>query len=105
MNESRTQLLATRDADDEYALPEQVAAAFGPDVLTLQGSLPDENLSANDTGGTASTGLQTRPQTQFLAETEAEFYRRKNVPLWCGIRAVIASWPCSKFSRPALNVI
>ena len=39
-----------------YALPEQVAAGFGPDVLTLQ---------------------ETRPTTKFFAETEAEFYRKK----------------------------
>jgi hypothetical protein len=49
---------------DYYALPEQVAAGFGPDVLTFQGEA-------------TATLLQTRPQTRFTAETEAEFYRRK----------------------------
>src|SRR5713226_948472 len=59
---------------DYYALPEQQAAGFGPDVLTLQGLPPDEPGE-----GAASTGtaLQARPQTRFTAETDAEFYRRK----------------------------
>ena len=61
-----------------YALPEQVAAGFGPDVLTLQGPPPDGEKSRDSTGGD-STGvaLQTRPRTRFTAETDAEFYRRK----------------------------
>ncbi len=62
---------------DYYALPEQVAAGFGPDVLTLQDQRPDD---ADEPGGGAvatATRLQTRPQTRFTAETEAEFYRRK----------------------------
>jgi hypothetical protein len=59
---------------DYYALAEQHAAGFGPDVLTLQDQHPrgDENGS----GGVA-TVLQTRPQTRFTAETATEFYRRK----------------------------
>jgi hypothetical protein len=57
-----------------YALPEQVAAGFGPDVLALQTGpdSPDDSPA----GGTA-TKLQSRPQTRFTAETEVEFYRRK----------------------------
>jgi hypothetical protein len=63
---------------DYYALPEQVAAGLGPDVLTLQGQAPDEDRPADGSGGTATaTQLQTRPQTRFTAQTEAEFYRRK----------------------------
>jgi hypothetical protein len=62
---------------DYYALPEQVAAGFGPDVLTLQ----DQRTNAGDEsdGGSvaAATGLQTRPTARFTAETDAEFYRRK----------------------------
>ena len=63
---------------DYYALPEQVAAGFGPDVLTLQGGSEDEldSPSESSTGGTA-TALRTRPRTRFAAETNAEFYRRK----------------------------
>lgn len=58
-----------------YALPEQVAAGFGPDVLTLQEE--PEGGSAADPGGKVTAGLQTRPQTKYTAETDAEFYRRK----------------------------
>jgi hypothetical protein len=56
---------------DYYALPEQQAAGFGPDVLTLQ----DQHRAQDDSG--AATALQARPQTRFTAETETEFYRRK----------------------------
>lgn len=59
--------------DDYYALPEQQAAGFGPDVLALQSPTVNENEAA---GGTA-TLMRTRPQSQFSAETDAEFYRRK----------------------------
>jgi hypothetical protein len=54
---------------DYYALPEQQAAGFGPDVLTLQDQAPDKTDTA--------TALQVRPQTRFTAQTDAEFYRRK----------------------------
>lgn len=56
--------------EDYYALPEQIAAGFGPDVLTLQAP-PSSN--APD-GGTMT---QPRPRTRFVVETAAEFYRRK----------------------------
>jgi Protein of unknown function (DUF4058) len=60
---------------DYYALPEQVAAGFGPDVLALQTGTGDsaEPFAA----GVAGTKLQSRPQTRYTAETEVEFYRRK----------------------------
>jgi hypothetical protein len=62
---------------DYYALPEQQAAGFGPDVLTLQDQGPGESEEPDgQTPGTA-TALQARPRTRFMAETEAEFYRRK----------------------------
>ena len=63
---------------DYYALPEQVAAGFGPDVLTLQGEgegEPDSPGNSNP-GGTA-TALRTRPKSRFAAETDTQFYRRK----------------------------
>ena len=58
--------------EDYYALPEQIAARFGPDVLTLQGGQPDQ-------GGVATTPrvLQPRPADRVTTQTEAEFYRRK----------------------------
>jgi hypothetical protein len=55
---------------DYYALPEQVAAGFGPDVLTLQ-TQPPENPAVG------SLATQPRPETRFTAETSTEFYRRK----------------------------
>ncbi len=62
--------------DDYYALPEQQAAGFGPDVLALQSPYADEGEAAASSASTA-TIVQTRPQSQFTAETDAEFYRRK----------------------------
>jgi hypothetical protein len=59
---------------DFYALPEQQAAGFGPDVLTLQASARED--SGQGPGGTATAVLE-HPRTRFMAETEAEFYRRK----------------------------
>jgi hypothetical protein len=60
--------------DAYYALPEQQAAGFGPDVLTLQ-SEPGSAGEASPTG--TATALQARPRAQFTAETDSEFYRRK----------------------------
>jgi hypothetical protein len=51
-----------------YAMAEQQAAGFGPDVLTLQSREP-------------SSGVATRtllePQARYTSQTDAEFYRRK----------------------------
>jgi hypothetical protein len=62
---------------DHYALAEQVAAGFGPDVLTLQDQHPPEGEAPTGRAGGVAAALQTRPQTRFLAQTDAEFYRRK----------------------------
>lgn len=62
-------------ANDYYALPEQVAAGFGPDVLTLQSRSGPHEL--NQGGGVAAGALHARPQTRDMAESEGEFYRRK----------------------------
>jgi hypothetical protein len=60
--------------DDYYALPEQQAAGFGPDVLALQSpSAKEGEAASSDT----ATLIRTRPKSQFHAETDAEFYRRK----------------------------
>jgi uncharacterized protein DUF4058 len=56
--------------EDYYALPEQIAAGLGPDVLTLQ----SQPLGKAVSGGTATS---PRPTTRFVAETAPEFYRRK----------------------------
>lgn len=58
---------------DYYALPEQVAAGFGPDVLTLQ----EQRAESGGAEGGVATAPQARPRTRFTAETEGEFYRRK----------------------------
>jgi Protein of unknown function (DUF4058) len=60
--------------DEYYAMAEQQAAGFGPDVLTLQTRLPDTDPLL---GGTAATGTLVRPHSRFTSETEGEFYRRK----------------------------
>jgi Protein of unknown function (DUF4058) len=58
-----------------YALPEQQAAGFGPDVLTLQAPPTNTDDKPESEGGTMT---QTRPKTRFIAEvSDSEFYRRK----------------------------
>ncbi len=57
-----------------YALAEQQAAGFGPDVLTLQTDEPNPDRPA---AGHSSTATLARPKARFTSETDAEFYRRK----------------------------
>ena len=64
-----------------YALPEQVAAGFSPDVLTLQRNEPPDS-SANDDGeagglATATTRLHTRPRVSFMSQAEFNTFERK----------------------------
>lgn len=65
---------------DMYAMPEQSAARFSPDVLTLQSTRPHDP-EANGTGEsplpTTATALQTRPTTRFTADAEPGYYHRK----------------------------
>lgn len=64
-----------------YALPEQHAAGFGPDVLTLQGARGDQatvegaDRGSSDTAGSAIA--LALPKLEMTAETDMEFYRRK----------------------------
>jgi hypothetical protein len=68
--------------EDYYALPEQHAAGFGPDVLTLQGSQDDDDGSAESVSSGERTGvLVAAPPLKPTAETDMEFYRRKQTPL------------------------
>jgi hypothetical protein len=64
---------------DYYALAEQKAVGFGPDVLTLQGVPPDEE--GDSLPGAAAPGgtglLQVKPGAQIIEETDMSFYRRK----------------------------
>jgi uncharacterized protein DUF4058 len=62
---------------DYYALAEQVAAGFGPDVLTLQGRPSGNSDSSPASHGGPGVSLRSKPQTRFHFETVNEFYRRK----------------------------
>jgi hypothetical protein len=64
---------------DYYAMAEQFAAGFGPDVLTLQGSIEDdESPNGNGAASNGKTGLLLAPpRVNLTAETDMEFYRRK----------------------------
>jgi len=62
-----------------YALAEQHAAGFGPDVLTLQSGGPESAPgrrppSASDHGGTL---LLSPPKVHATTEADFEFYRRR----------------------------
>jgi hypothetical protein len=64
-----------------YALSEQIAAGFGPDVLTLQGLGNGDGAGDGEPQGSPTAGgIGVRlapPQLQPTAETDMEFYRRK----------------------------
>src|SRR5262245_56656680 len=62
---------------DHYALAEQLAAGFGPDVLTLHDQRPATDEDAAASGISTATLLQARPRTRFVFEADIEFYRRK----------------------------
>src|SRR5690348_15505985 len=61
-----------------YALAEQYAGGFGPDVLTLQEGR-EENAAASAGGTSVCDGglLLAPPKLQATAETDMAFYRRK----------------------------
>ncbi len=61
---------------DYYALAEQHAAGFGPDVLTLQEEGDDE-ADADGSRSPGGTTMLTAPKLQPTAETDMAFYRRK----------------------------
>jgi hypothetical protein len=66
--------------DDYYALSEQHAAGFGPDVLTLQGGNSNGAGTAEPRTQPRSGGiglLLAPPRAPLAGETEGEFYRRK----------------------------
>jgi hypothetical protein len=65
---------------NHYALAEQIAGGFGPDVLTLEGPAnPPQDSSmtwaAGARGGIALADVQ--PKVSFRAETEADIYAAK----------------------------
>ena len=63
---------------DYYALPEQMAGAFGPDVLTLERQSGEGNSPGHaiDSGGPVAL-LVAPPEVRLTAESEIEHYRRK----------------------------
>src|SRR5439155_15811635 len=68
--------------EDYYALPEQHAAGFGPDVLTLQGARDEGDDEAAPVSSGGGLGLLVaRPKLAPTDETDMEFYRRKQKPL------------------------
>jgi Protein of unknown function (DUF4058) len=66
-----------------YALAEQIAGGFGPDVLTLQSGLPAPSAprgNGTTSAETSSGGIAlavSPPRVQFTAEGEPELYARK----------------------------
>src|SRR5271170_6915394 len=68
---------------DYYAMAEQYAAGFGPHLLTLnvpEGGSGDAPIDENGRGSSRSSRqgvLVARPKASLIAETEMEFYRRK----------------------------
>ncbi len=68
---------------DHYAMAEQHASHFGPDLLTLQ-RRTDEDQDRDDPepvgNGSAQSGgsvLQAAPRARLTGETDLQFYRRK----------------------------
>ncbi len=67
---------------DYYALAEQYAGVLGPDVLTLQGTVPNSDGDAPEWSpvgrdpGEGNLAL-AEPRLAVSGETEMEFYRRK----------------------------
>jgi Protein of unknown function (DUF4058) len=56
--------------DEYYSLPEQQAAGFGPDVLTLK-------FDDDDSPTHGDLATKVRPKTRLFQETATEFYLRK----------------------------
>jgi hypothetical protein len=65
--------------DDYYALAEQFAAGFGPDVLTLQGAGEEggERPSGRSPSTTPAGLVLAPPRARLRGETDMQFYRRK----------------------------
>src|SRR5437763_5036224 len=66
---------------DYYALAEQHAGGFGPDVLTLQGSGDDGGAPPPPAPAGHTAVLSPAPALAPTAETDLEFYRRKHTPV------------------------
>ncbi len=62
---------------DYYALAEQHAAGFGPDVLTLQVSPEERTAAPRKPKGNGTGLLVIPPKAKVTAESDLEFYRRR----------------------------
>jgi hypothetical protein len=62
---------------DYYALPEQQAAGFGPDILTLHAPETTPDPGEKPPGNGSTSLLLKPPPARFTAETSGELYRRK----------------------------
>lgn len=59
---------------DHYALAEQIAGGYGPDVLTLEG--PTARPESDDPGGAIALAT-AQPKVSYRAKTEADIYAAK----------------------------
>jgi hypothetical protein len=92
---------------DHYALAEQIAGGYGPDVLTLEG--PTERFEPGEPhGGIAMATAQ--PKVSFRAKTEADIYAAKanrvavrHVTDHRVVAVVEIVSPGNKSTRPALR--
>src|SRR5688572_7190663 len=66
---------------DYYALPEQHAAGFGPDVLALERSGDGNSSDETGSAGPGTALVAAKPKLAPTAETDTEFYRRKQKPI------------------------
>lgn len=96
---------------DYYALAEQHAAGFGPDVLTLQGRAgQDESGNGHAPAAAGGGGVMTAPKVALAAESDRSFSQRKRSTVTVrhvsGDRVVamveVVS-PGNKSSRPAVR--
>jgi hypothetical protein len=72
---------------DYYTLPEQHAAGFGPDVLSLQGTRDEEDAEGDrSTSASGTPLLHSPPRMKWTAETDRAFYCRKQMSV--GVRHI-----------------
>ncbi len=69
---------------DHYALAEQFVGGFGPDVLTLKDAPSPDDSGPSDlafqpgrSDGTGGTAVLSLPDIEVTAETDMQYYRRK----------------------------
>ncbi len=79
ITEIKRALNAGLSPEEYYALSDQFASGFGPNVLTLQGSGDNgESKKSPPIPSNGGTGvLLAPPKVELTGETEMEFYRRK----------------------------